>query len=113
MFSMENKSPEDMKPKYSLSYFQIFQIIVFIILFITVIAQGFWIQNLQGQIDSMRTTDDSTSYESRITMLEYIINAHTADLHDLNKDVWDLKTQENNLNFRLLQMEWDLKSIQK
>ncbi len=78
---------------------------VFLLLFSCMIFQQIQILVLQDRLDQI-TSGNSDSYPGRLTNLEYIINAHTANLKEADSDLWYLKDTINDLRWRIMQLEW-------
>lgn len=81
------------------------QTLLFILLFSLLIAQQLQIADLQYRLDYI-TSHETESYPSRLTNLEYIINAHTASIKESDSDIWYLKESLNDLRWRIMQLEW-------
>lgn len=82
-------------------------------LWLIIIAMAGYIAYQQAQIDELATRvygqynmSDMDSFDYRITNLEYISNAHAARLKEAEKDIWTLRKEINNLQWRLMQLEW-------
>lgn len=78
-----------------------------------IIAMAGYIAYQQAQIDELATQvygqhnmSDSDSFDYRITNLEHISNAHAARLKETEKDIWILRKEIDNLQWRLMQLEW-------
>lgn len=84
---------------------QLFTILMMTVLVVLIIIQQLQINDLQYRLDYI-TSENKESYPSRLTNLEYIINAHTASIHESDDTLWYLKEQYNDLRWRVMQLEW-------
>lgn len=82
-------------------------------LWLLIIAMAGYIAYQQAQIDELArqvygqyNMSDMDSFDYRITNLEHISNAHAARLKEAEKDIWILRKNIDNLQWRLMQLEW-------
>ena len=88
-------------------------IFAFLVMALSIIYQFFLIIDLQAQIDTIQTNYSTNHYDDRISMLEAVGNNQIDVVKELKHDVWNLKIKVNDLNFRVMQNEWDLAGNQK
>lgn len=80
---------------------------------LVILAMAGYIAYQQAQIDELANRvygqynmSDMDSFDYRITNLEHISNAHAARLTEAEKDIWTLRKEIDNLQWRLMQLEW-------
>ena len=96
------------KYRLPLSRRGMFTVSAFLVMTLFIIYQFFLIYDLQAQIDAMQTNYAAVRSNDRISMLEAVGNNQIDVVKELKHDVWDLKMKVNDLNFRVMQNEWDI-----
>lgn len=66
------------------------------------------IAELQAKVESFNDLDNKNGFNWRVTNLEYIINAHTATLHEHTDDLRILLQRNHDVTWRVTKLEWQL-----
>lgn len=88
--------------------------LAFLILVIVIFYQQSQLTELQGRIDAMNNFSDKDSFAYRVYNQEYITDSHSRDIYkmklkqdDMAKDIWYLQSTQNNLEWRVMMLEWN------